>query len=98
MTGPKGEYDDWGIFGQGWLGGRACVVSTYRLGRGKVSEDLFRERFVKVVNHEIGHTFGLDHCPTQGYLMADAEGTIKTVDQEAGGLCQGCRQRLVVQR
>ena len=98
MTGPKGEYDDWGIFGQGWLGGRACVVSTYRLGRGKVSEDLFRERFVKVVNHEIGHTFGLDHCPTQGCLMADAEGTIKTVDQEAGGLCQGCRQRLVVQR
>jgi archaemetzincin len=94
----KGEYDDWGIFGLGSLAGRACVISTHRLGRGKVSEDRFRERFVKVVNHEIGHTLGLDHCPTPGCLMEDAEGTIKTVDQESGEPCEACRRKMVVQR
>lgn len=90
----KGEFNDWGIFGLGSLGGTACVVSTYRLGRGKVPEKKFLERLAKVVNHELGHTLGLDHCPNRGCLMEDAAGTIGTVDRESGELCGSCRARI----
>lgn len=87
----KEPYEDWGIFGLGSLGGPTCVVSTYRLKRGNVSRELFLRRLVKVVNHEVGHTFGLEHCPTTGCLMEDAAGTIQTVDRETGDLCPSCR-------
>lgn len=90
----KGEFYDWGIFGLASLGGTACVVSTFRLGRGKVSERKFLERLVKVVNHELGHTLGLDHCPNRGCLMQDAQGAIRTVDRESGELCDSCRSRI----
>ncbi len=90
----KGEFYDWGIFGLGSLGGTACMVSTYRLGRGKVPENKFLERLAKVVNHELGHTLGLDHCPNRGCLMEDAAGTIGTVDRESGELCDSCRARI----
>ncbi len=90
----KDDVYDWGIFGLGSMPGLACVVSTFRLGRGKVDEKKFLVRLVKVTNHELGHTFGLDHCPIPHCLMEDAKGTIKTVDNETGELCPGCRRRL----
>lgn len=90
----KGEYYDWGIFGLGSLAGRTCVVSTYRLGKDKVSDSLFIERLKKVVNHELGHTFGLNHCPYKGCLMEDAKGKIKTVDSETGAFCPDCKEKL----
>lgn len=89
----KGDIPDWGIFGLGSLGGRCCVISTFRLRHGNPSPGLFHERIVRVVNHEIGHTFGLDHCPNYGCSMEDARGTIITVDREKG-LCSECRTRL----
>ncbi len=90
----KGKFKDWGIFGLGSLGGRACVISTFRLRRGRVSHRYFIGRLVKVVNHEVGHTFGVGHCPNQRCLMEDAKGTIKTVDRETGAFCGECRERL----
>lgn len=88
------EQADWGVFGLGDLGGETCVVSTYRLGRGGASEALLEDRLVKAVNHELGHTFGADHCPVHGCLMADAEGTIRTVDTGTGRFCPACLARL----
>jgi archaemetzincin len=88
----KDAYPDWGIFGLGQLGGRACVVSTYRLGRGS-GQDQPHSRLVKVLNHELGHTFGLEHCATAHCLMGDANGSISTVDAEPGELCEACRAR-----
>jgi archaemetzincin len=90
----KDEIEDWGIFGLGNLSGRACVVSTFRLRAGKASEEVFHARLVKVVNHELGHTFGLDHCPTAGCLMQGAGGKIATVDGESGKPCPQCAARL----
>ncbi|MEO5916899.1 MAG: archaemetzincin [Luteolibacter sp.] len=88
------EGKDWGIFGLGQLGGRACVISTFRLRAGKADAKLFQARLVKVVNHELGHTFGLDHCPTAGCFMQDAVGKIATVDGESGKPCAECAARL----
>jgi len=90
----KGEVADWGIFGLGQLGGRACVVSTFRLHANKATEPVFEARLAKVVNHELGHTFGLDHCPMAGCFMQDAGGKIATVDGENGKPCPACAAKL----
>lgn len=94
----KGEIADWGIFGLGQLGGRACVVSTFRLRAGKVKTPVFHARLAKVVNHELGHTLGLDHCPTADCLMQDAGGKIATVDGESGKPCAECAARLPIMK
>ena len=88
------EGKDWGIFGLGQLGGGVCVVSTFRLRAGKASDKLFHARLVKVVNHELGHTFGVDHCPTAACLMQDKKGKIASVDAESGKPCAACVPRL----
>ena len=90
----KGAYYDWGIFGLGMYNGRVCVISTFRLKKGKPGKAVLTGRLIKVVNHELGHTFGLWHCPNQGCLMEDAQGTVKTVDRETGHFCADCRARL----
>jgi archaemetzincin len=89
---------DWGIFGLGQLGGSACVVSTFRLRAGKADDALFFARLVKVVNHEVGHTFGLDHCPQERCLMEDVRGKIATVDASTGGPCEMCAATLPIHR
>jgi archaemetzincin len=89
----KGEFEDWGIFGLGALGERPCVVSTFRLTRN-VTRAKMLDRVGKVVGHEVGHTFGLEHCPTPGCLMGDAEGKVSTVDNEPGQFCEACRKRV----
>lgn len=86
----KGKHRDWGIFGLGSVGGTTCVVSTHRLTRKTKNRRKMAIRTVKVVNHELGHVLGLGHCPKAGCLMADAKGTIKTVDNETGLLCELC--------
>ena len=90
----KGDIPDWGIFGLGQIGGRACVVSTFRLRAGKAGTRLFQSRLAKVVNHELGHTFGLEHCPASGCFMQDAGGKIATVDGESPKPCADCAARL----
>lgn len=88
----KGEYVDWGVFGLGSLGGRPCVISSYRLRN--VPKDRFRARYTNLVIHELGHTFGLDHCPTKGCVMQDAQGTVRAVDEETGDFCKICLTKL----
>lgn len=90
----NGNYPDWGVFGLGFLPGKSCVISTFRLRKGVTSENHFRERLSKVVLHELGHNFGLDHCQNKNCFMHDAEGTIKSVDREQKNLCSDCKQNL----
>ncbi len=90
----KGEIYDWGIFGLGSIGGRPCVVSVFRLKGKGASASLIADRLAKITVHEVGHTFGLDHCPTTGCVMQDCAGSIKTVDGEDGTFCSICDARL----
>ncbi|MCW5943623.1 MAG: matrixin family metalloprotease [Fimbriimonadaceae bacterium] len=60
---------DYGLMGLGYIGGRSCVVSSFRAKR----------HIGRVAVHEFGHTLGLDHCPTPKCLMRDGEGTGRNI-------------------
>lgn len=96
----KGRYLDFGICGLADLGGRAAVISTYRIARkmGKTGPGaharIFERRLADLATHELGHQLGLDHCPNRGCVMEDAKGTVTTFDRSTGRLCATCRRIL----
>lgn len=87
----KGRHKDWGILGLGALGERAAVVSSYRMKKGATRTQLKR-RMVSTVNHEIGHVLSAPHGGAPGCLMNDAQGTVRTIDNEHGLLCEESRK------
>jgi archaemetzincin len=89
---PESKYADWGVMGLGYMPGRSCVVSTYRLKNR--NRKLFVERLQKVSVHELGHNFGLPHCHTPTCVMQDAAESIKTIDNVGFAPCDLCRQKL----
>ena len=88
----KGSVADWGVLGLATLDGHAGVISTFRAGRG-VRRATMRERLAKTAVHEVGHSFGLPHCPSPGCLLQDALGKVATTDGE-DDLCPRCRAAL----
>ncbi len=62
----KGKFADYGVMGLGFLTGKACIISDYRLKN--------KSRLPIIAIHETGHTFGLEHCNVSGCYMMDAEG------------------------
>jgi archaemetzincin len=89
----KGAYEDWGILGLATLDGRSAVLSSFRCKRSAKSPSHARVRFVKTAVHELGHSFGLEHCPTPGCIMHDGEGSVLTTDTEHD-LCASTRAKL----
>jgi archaemetzincin len=65
----KGSYADFGIMGLSYCPGKAAVCSIYRLHALNLKEQLF-----KLIVHELGHSFGLPHCPVPTCFMRDAKG------------------------
>jgi archaemetzincin len=89
----KPPYDDWGILGLASLGGRACVLSSFRCKRKAKNVAHALQRLAKTAVHELGHTFGLAHCPNIGCIMEDGGGSVLTTDHERD-LCAECREKL----
>lgn len=87
----KGPIPDWGVFGVAYLSQRPAVISTFRLGRNQASRTLILRRVQTVAVHEVGHTFGLNHCPSPHCVMEDARGTIQSVDASSEQFCSTCR-------
>jgi archaemetzincin len=88
----KGTITDFGVMGLGLTPGDVCVTSIYRMQGDKPSSQLLARRLLKTVVHELGHNFGLQHCPNKSCIMADAEGKLNQ-DNETG-FCPQCRKRL----
>jgi archaemetzincin len=83
------------IFGQAAYRGKSGIASLYRLKNelyGLPKDDsLMSERFLKVVIHELGHTYGLVHCHIPSCVMRP--GTyIEDLDQKKPHLCPHCRE------
>lgn len=90
----KGLYKDYGVMGLGYHPGKTCVVSTMRLRKSATSAKQLQQRIFKVVVHEMGHNFGLPHCPNQSCIMVDAEGKMKLDGEKE--LCNSCKARLKI--
>jgi archaemetzincin len=90
----KGEHHDWGVFGLGLMPGQAAVISSHRLRRGAKDREQLRFRVASTAVHEVGHTFGLDHCPEARCPMQDAQGGIANTDTSTGHLGPQCRAEL----
>lgn len=85
----KGKVEDWGIMGLAYSPGHSCVVSTFRLDKTNLNEQLF-----KTAIHELGHTQGLPHCEDdKSCLMRDYYGG-RPID-ELTGFCRFCRSHLI---
>jgi archaemetzincin len=89
----KAPYEDWGILGLATLDGRSAVLSSFRCKRRAKSAEHARVRFAKTAVHELGHSFGLEHCSSAGCIMHDGEGSVLTTDTERD-LCADTRARL----
>jgi archaemetzincin len=70
------------------------VVSTYRIYPSATSPENALRRLFKIVVHEMGHNFGLPHCPKPYCIMADANGKMK-LDRERR-LCDACKKKLKI--
>ncbi|HXZ43983.1 MAG TPA: archaemetzincin family Zn-dependent metalloprotease [archaeon] len=85
------------VFGEAQVDGRAAVVSTARLrltyNEQPASPALVEARLLKECLHELGHTFGLVHCPGRDCLMSRSNSVLE-VDQKRVVFCRDCRQRL----
>ena len=86
------------LFGQAQFDGPIAIVSLCRLHQEfyglPPEENLLRERAVKEVLHELGHTFGLVHCSESTCAMSLAT-HIELVDAKAEQYCARCGMQLV---
>jgi archaemetzincin len=86
------------LFGQAQLNGPIALVSLCRLHQEfyelPADLQLLRERTVKEVLHELGHTFGLTHCSQRECAMSLAT-HIEGVDAKSDRYCQHCGVQLV---
>jgi len=86
------------LFGQAQLNGPIALVSLCRLRQefyGLPADlQLLRERTVKEVLHELGHTFGLTHCSQPECAMSLAT-HIQGVDAKSDRYCARCGLQLV---
>lgn len=85
------------IFGQAQVDGPAAVLSLARLRQEfhglPPHRELYLERVLKEVLHELGHTFGLVHCADRRCAMALSI-NVTNIDLKRGELCEACAEDL----
>jgi len=85
------------VFGEAELGGRAAVVSSFRLNNELYGlppdQGLLLARLCKEAVHELGHTFGLVHCHRSSCVMASST-YVEGIDLKSDAFCDRCRRQL----
>jgi archaemetzincin len=78
------------VYGEAQLGGKACILSTYRLVDWvSPGAEAFYCRIVKEAIHELGHTFNLRHCRDAACVMHYCR-NMREVDRKTNRLCRYC--------
>lgn len=86
---PNKKSNTFGIMGMSYTNTFKSIVSTKIPLNGKEQS---KDNICKLALHELGHGFGLKHCPNETCYMVDAEGTMKIVN--AIGFCESCKHVL----
>lgn len=69
-------------------------MSTFRLRRKARDAAHSIDRLSNTALHEVGHTFGLDHCAEPRCPMQDAEGSIANTDAADDAFGPDCTAEL----
>lgn len=80
---------DFGIMGISYVNSGLCVASSVVPRSGKPQKD---SDMIKLTLHELGHAYGLHHCPDQKCFMVDAEHKMKLPNTT--GFCKKCTEYL----
>jgi len=87
------------VFGEADIGSGAAIVSLCRLRQEYYGlapdEALFLERITKEIVHELGHTFGLGHCPNNKCVMHFSNSLADT-DLKEAHFCNKCRPKIIL--
>ena len=81
------------VFGEARKGGRAALMSLFRLGRpddfpSKLPPEVL-ERGAKIALHELCHLYGLPHCTSTRCLMHFSS-DVKELDRTSFQFCRYC--------
>jgi archaemetzincin len=86
------------VFGEADPENGLALISLIRLRQeyyGLPKDDrLFHQRAVKEAVHELGHTFGLSHCPNSRCVMHFSNSLLDT-DKKDSRFCQRCQRKMV---
>lgn len=85
------------VFGEADIFSGATVISLTRLKQEfyglQRDSRLLQERADKEAIHEIGHVYGLDHCPNSKCIMYFSN-NLRDTDRKGPGFCNKCRDKL----
>ena len=85
------------VFGEAQVGGSAALISAHRLRQEfyglPAAKDLLLIRAEKEAIHELGHAFGLAHCPDNACVMRFSN-SVEEVDIKSSEVCQACSDKL----
>ena len=86
------------VFGQADTGKKRALISLRRMRQEfyglPPDERLLRERMLKEAIHELGHTYGLRHCPSGACVMRFSSHLDHT-DAKVPEFCPTCHRELV---
>ncbi len=85
------------VFGEADINGRKALISLQRLrqefyGLPK-NESVFQERVLKEAVHELGHTYGLKHCPNPA-CVTHFSNSLHDTDVKSWNFCPACKVQL----
>jgi archaemetzincin len=87
------------VFGEADMVSGTAIVSLCRLRPEYYGlapdEALFLERATKEIVHEVGHTFGLGHCPNNKCVMHFSNSLADT-DLKEAHFCNKCRPKIIL--